>query len=94
MSAEFLHASDFVIAVSTDHQALLVDTFPYRAPLFHDVCHGRPEPLLDVREAIPTWETNLDAARQYALQVMEDIWASIPCLLQKLGTYLRVEGAE
>jgi protein-tyrosine phosphatase len=37
VSAELLRASDLVIAMSTDHQAFLVDTFQYRAPLFHDV---------------------------------------------------------
>ena len=54
VSTELLHATDLVIAMSTDHQALLVETFQYRAPLFHDVCHGRSEPLLDIWEAIPT----------------------------------------
>jgi protein-tyrosine phosphatase len=91
VSAELLRASDLVIAMSTDHQAFLVDTFEYQAPLFNDVCHGRSEPLLDVWEAIPTSETDLDAARQYAFWVMEYIWASILCLLQNLGSYLTVE---
>jgi protein-tyrosine phosphatase len=63
VSAELLHATDLVIAMSTGHQAFLFDTFQHRAPLFHEVCHGRSEPLLDVWEAIPTWETDLDAAR-------------------------------
>jgi len=54
VSAELLHATDLVIAMRTDHQAFLVDTFRYRAPLFHDVCHGRSAPLLDVWEAVPT----------------------------------------
>jgi protein-tyrosine phosphatase len=94
VSAALLSASDLVIAMSTDHQAFLVDTFQYRAPLFNDVCHGRSEPLLDVWEAIPTWETDLDTARQYAFQVMEYIWTSMPCLLQNLRTYLTVERAE
>jgi protein-tyrosine phosphatase len=94
VSAELLRASDLVIAMGTDHQAFLVEAFQYRAPLFHDVCHGRSEPLLNIWEAIPTWETDLDAARHYAFQVMEYIWASIPCLLQNLGTYLTVERAE
>jgi hypothetical protein len=49
---------------------------------------------LDVWEAIPTWETDLDAARDYAFRVMEYIRASIPCLLQNLGRYLTVERAE
>jgi hypothetical protein len=66
VSAEILRASDLVIAMSMDHQAFLVETFQYRAPLFHDVCHRRSEPLLDIWEAIPTWETDLDAARHYA----------------------------
>jgi protein-tyrosine phosphatase len=94
VTAELLRASDLVIAMSTDHQSFLFDTFRYRAPLFNDVCHGRSEPLLDIWEAIPTWETDLDAARHYAFQVMEYIWASMPGLLQKLGTILKVERAE
>lgn len=89
MSAEILHYTDLVIAMSMDHQSFLFDTFQYRAPLFNEVCHGRPELLLDVWEAIPTWETDLEAARHYAFRVMEYIWASIPGLLQNLGTYLR-----
>jgi len=93
VSAELLSASDLVIAMSTDHQTFLVKTFQYRAPLFNEVCHGKREPLLDICEAVPTWETDLDAARQYAFQVMEYIWASMPCLLQNLGTYLTVEWA-
>jgi protein-tyrosine phosphatase len=91
VSAELLHASDLVIAMSTDHQTHLFDTFQHRAPLFNEVCHGRSEPLLDVWEAVPTWETDLDAARYHAFQVMEHIWGSIPCLLQNLGRYLTVE---
>lgn len=94
VSTELLRASDLVIAISTDHQAFLFDTFQYRAPLFNEICHGRSEPLLDVWEAIPTWETDLKAARTYALHVMEYIWTSIPCLLQNLGIYLTVERAE
>jgi protein-tyrosine phosphatase len=91
VSAELLHASDLVIAMSTDHQAYLVDTFQYRVPLFNEICHRRSAPLLEVWEAIPTWETGLKAARTYALQVMEYIWASVPGLLRNLGTYLTVE---
>jgi hypothetical protein len=94
VSVEILHATDLVIAMSTDHQAFLVDTFQYHAPLFNEVCHGRSEPLLDIWEAISTWETDLDASRHDAFQVMEYIWASTPCLLQNLGTYLTVEQAE
>lgn len=94
VSAELLHTTDLVIAMSTDHQIFLFETFQYRAPLFNEVCYGRSEPLLDVWEAIPTWETNRDAARHYAFQVMEHIWTSTPCLLQNLGRYLTVERAD
>ena len=94
VSAELLRTSDLVIAMSTDHQTSLLNTFQDRVPLLSDVFNGRSEPLLDVWEAIPTWETDLDAVRHYAFQVMEYIWASMPCLLQNLGTYLKVEWAE
>jgi protein-tyrosine phosphatase len=46
VSARLLQASDLVIAMSTDHQVFLFDTFQYRALLFNAVCHGRSEPLL------------------------------------------------
>jgi hypothetical protein len=72
--------------MSTDHQGSLLDTFRYRAQLLNEVSDGRSEPLLDVWEAIPTWATDLEAARHYAFQVMEYIWTSIPCLLQHLET--------
>jgi protein-tyrosine-phosphatase len=91
VSAELLHATDLVIAMSTDHQSFLFDTFQYRAPLFNEVCHGRPERLLDVWEAIPTWETDLEATRHYTFHVMEYICASMPGLLQNLGKYINVE---
>jgi hypothetical protein len=94
LSAELLSATDLVIAMSTDHQAFLIDTFQYRPPFFNEVCHGKREPLLDIWEAVPTWATHLHSARHYAFQVMESIWASIPCLLQHFVSYLTVERAE
>ena len=94
VSAELLHATDLVIAMSTDHQAFLFNTFQYRAPVFNEVCHGRPEPLLDVWEAIPTWETDPEAARRHTFHVMEHIWVSMSSLLQNLETYLKVERIE
>jgi protein-tyrosine phosphatase len=94
VSKELLSAADLVIAMSTDHQAFLFDAFQYRAPLFNEVCHGRPEPLLDVWEAIPNWETDLDAARQYAFKVIDYICASIPGLLQNLGDYITINTPE
>jgi protein-tyrosine phosphatase len=94
VSAELLHATDLVVAMSTDHQSFLFDTFQCRAPLFNEICHGRSDPLFDVWEAIPTWETDLELARNYAFHVMDYIWASIPGLLQNLATYVKVERIE
>jgi protein-tyrosine phosphatase len=94
VSSELLNASDLVIAMSTDHQSFLFETFQYPAPLFNDVCHARSEPLLDFWEAIPNRKTDLEAARNYAFHVIEYICASIPGLLQNLGKYIKVDMAE
>jgi protein-tyrosine-phosphatase len=94
VSAELLYATDLAIAMSIDHQVFLRESFRHRAPLFNEICYGRSEALLDVWEAIPTWQTDLDAARSYAFQVMEHIWTSIPGLLQNLGKYLTDEPVE
>jgi hypothetical protein len=85
---------ELVIAMRTDHQSFLFERFEYRTPLFNEVCHGRSEPLFDVWEAVPTWETDLDAARNYASHVMEHICGFIPDLLRNLGKYIKVEMAE
>ena len=73
VSAELLHASNLVTAMSMDHQSHLFDTFWYRVPLFNEVRLGQSEPLLDVWEAVPTRETDPDAARYHAFQAMEHI---------------------
>jgi hypothetical protein len=73
VSAELLWASDLVIAMSTDHQTFLLDACQYRVPLFNEVRHGRSEPLLDVWEAVPAWETDPNAARYHTFQAMEHI---------------------
>jgi protein-tyrosine phosphatase len=91
VSAELLRVTDLAIAMSTDHQTFLFETFQHRAPLFNDVCHGRSEPLLDVWEAVPTWENDHDAARNYVFHTMEYIWASVPGLLENLGAYLQTD---
>jgi hypothetical protein len=70
---ELLRVSDLVIAMSTDHQTFLPDACQYHVPLFNEVRHGRSEPLLDVWEAVPAWETDPDAARYHVFQAMEHI---------------------
>jgi protein-tyrosine-phosphatase len=45
VSPELLSISDLVMALSTDHQAFLFDTFQYHVPLCHEICRGRSEPL-------------------------------------------------
>jgi hypothetical protein len=62
-----------------------------RACVVPNLMPFRSDPLFDVWEAIPTWETDLELARNYAFHVMDYIWASIPGLLQNLATYVKVE---
>jgi hypothetical protein len=73
VSIRFASPSDLVIAMSTDHQTFLLNACQYHVPLFNEVRHGRSEPLLDVWEAVPAWETDPDAARYHAFQAMEHI---------------------
>ncbi|MEW6543842.1 MAG: hypothetical protein AB1411_09565 [Nitrospirota bacterium] len=84
LTRELVEASDLVVAMGLDHREFILRRFGRRAPLFNELCYGREEPILDVHEAVPDWEVNQEAARDYAFSVIESVWAAMPALLARL----------
>jgi protein-tyrosine phosphatase len=54
--------STLIVAMSDDHQRFIFDRFGRRVPLFTEVCGLAAEPLPDVDDVVPDFETNLVAA--------------------------------
>jgi protein-tyrosine phosphatase len=84
LTQEVVDAADLVIAMGRDHQVFVRKQFGRDVPLFNQVCLGHDQPILDVHEAIPDWETDPERARAYVWSVIDVIWATAPALLSRL----------
>jgi protein-tyrosine phosphatase len=84
LTRELVDAADLVIAMGRDHQVFIREQFGRDAPLFNQVCLGHDQPILDVHEAIPGWETDTERARAYVYTMIDVIWATAPALLSHL----------
>jgi len=84
LTKELVEAADLVIAMGRNHQVFIREQFGRDAPLFNQVCLGHNQPILDLHEVIPDWETNPERARTYVWSVIDVIWATAPSLLSRL----------
>ena len=84
LTKELVEAADLVIAMGRDHQVFVLEHFGRDVPLFNQVCLGHDQPILDLHEVIPDWETDPERARAYVWSVIDVIWATAPALLSRL----------
>jgi protein-tyrosine phosphatase len=84
LTKELIEAADLVIAMGRNHQVFIREQFGRDVPLFNQVCLGHNQPILDLHEMIPDWETDPERARAYVWSVIDVIWATAPALLPRL----------
>ncbi|THJ25242.1 MAG: low molecular weight phosphatase family protein [Nitrospira sp. CG24E] len=84
LTQELIEIADLVIAMGRNHQVFVRERFGLDIPLFNQVCLGLDQPILDLHEAIPDWETDPVRARLYLRSVIDTIWATVPALLPRL----------
>ena len=84
LTEELIETADFVIAMGRNHQIFVREQFGRDIPLFNQVCRGQDQPILDLHEAIPDWETDPVRARAYVCSVIDDIWGTASVLLPRL----------
>lgn len=84
LTRELVEAADLVIAMGRDHQVFIREQFGRDVPLFNQVCLGHDQPILDLHEVMPDWESNPERARAYVWSVIDVIWATAPALLPRL----------
>lgn len=80
-----LRATDLCIAMGRDHQTFIQDHFGRSVPLFNSEVYGRDEPILDVWEAVPDWQTNQVAAAAHTVGVVDYLVAAMPRLLARIA---------
>lgn len=84
LTRELIEAADLVIAMGLDHQTFIREQFEREVPLFNQVCLGHDQPILDIHEVMPDWETDPGRAQAYVRSVIDVIWATAPALLSHL----------
>ena len=87
---ELLEKFDLLIAMSTDHQAILKADYRRDSVLFNQICFGVDDPLLDLGEAIP-FEYLAGEQEAYAHDLIHYIHQSIPFLVKNLDRYFPSE---
>ena len=84
LTRELLESVDLAVAMGFDHRDFVRQQFGRDVLLFNQVCYQREEPVLDVHEVMPDWQSNMDAARAYVQSVVDHIWEATPALLARL----------
>ena len=84
LTKELVEAADLVIAMGRNHQAFVREQYGRDIPLFNQVCLGRDQPILDLHEVMPNWESDPERARSYVCSVIDVIWATAPAVLSRL----------
>ena len=84
LTKELVEAADLVIAMGRNHQAFVREQYGRDIPLFNQVCLGHDQPILDLHEVMPNWESDPERARSYVCSVIDVIWATAPAVLSRL----------
>jgi protein-tyrosine phosphatase len=89
LTQDVIDRVDLIIAMGHDHREWIQKRFGRRVPLFNHVALGTDTSILDLHEALPDWEHDLEGAREYVESVVDHIWGATPSLLARLPHLLR-----
>lgn len=80
VTREIIANAELVVAMSTDHQRFLRDTFGVQAPVFLEACGGACEPLPDIEEVVLDYRTNAAAVDAHVRKTIDTIIELTPRL--------------
>ena len=81
LSRDLLDKTTLPVAMGFNHQDFLRETFNREVRLFNEVCFQKREPILDLHEALPNWQSDLKASRAYVLSVIDYIFTAMPAFV-------------
>ena len=84
LTQELLDGVTLPVAMGLNHRDCIRQRFNRDVRLFNEICFQKCEPILDLHEAIPDWQVNLEASRDYVLSVIDYIWSTMPIFLASL----------
>ena len=87
LSQKLIEETDLIIAMASSHQAFIREQYGREVPLFNFLCFERNDSILDLHEAMPEWEKDLESARRYVWSVIDQIWDAAPILATRLAQF-------
>ena len=84
VTREVLAGARLVVAMSTDHQRFLQETFGLQALVFLEACGGACEPLPDIEEVVLDYRTNSAAVDAHVCKTIDTIIDLTPRLASKI----------
>jgi protein-tyrosine phosphatase len=87
LTKDLVDRHDLIIAMGLGHREFIRKQFGLNVPLFNEVSFGEETPILDLHEALPDWERDIDEARTYVESVIDHIWESVPALMARLSHF-------
>lgn len=87
LTKKLIDRNDLIIAMGLGHREFIRKQFGLIVPLFNQVSFGEEVPILDLHEALPDWERDIDEARAYVESVIDHIWESVPALVARLPQF-------
>lgn len=88
VTLEMLDAVDLPVAMGVDHQDFIRATFGREVPLYNTVALGKDEPIKDIWEVVPHWDTDEGGRRTYALYVVNTIWETMPQFMENMDGFM------
>lgn len=80
--------ADVIIAMSHTHRDFIQQQFSVTVPLFNEVSLGQATSILDLHEALPDWEQDVERSHAYLESVVNHIWDAAPSLITRLPVFL------
>ena len=84
LTQELLDGVTLPVAMGLNHRDCIRQRFNRDVRLFNEICFQKCDPILDLHEAIPDWQVNVEASRDYVLSVIDYIWSTMPIFLASL----------
>lgn len=88
LSAELLDTAHLPVAMGLDHREYVQRHFGRQIALFNQVCFDREEALLDTWEAVPDFDRNPQARRDYIAWVVDYLCASMPEFIANMERFM------
>ena len=92
LTQQLIHDANLIVAMSHTHREFIQQRFGVTVPLFNEMSLGKDTSILDLHEALPEWEQDVERARAYLEAVTDHIWNAAPSFIARLPMFLTDTG--